>query len=198
VLHATRKSRRITTYTIANRSEHERVMLVEHVYDKDWTLVTPEKPAEQTRDMYRFEVKVPPGQSRKLNVAVDRDQMEKLVFRNLEDEKIELYLQSKGAGAKVKEALTQGLKLRAEMRGTKRELDSEDHALREVVLDQERLRANLARVPQTSEPYKRFMQKLDDQETEIEKRRAKIATLQARWEDQQNVYGAFILELNVE
>src|SRR5262249_44284478 len=57
ILHATRKLRQTRNYTVKNRSAHDRLVLLEHPYRSDWTLVVPEKPAERSRDVYRFEVK---------------------------------------------------------------------------------------------------------------------------------------------
>jgi hypothetical protein len=46
------------------------------------------------------------------------------------------------------------------------------------------MRANMERVPQTSEAYKRYLKKFDDQETEIEKRREQIGKFQETAEQQ--------------
>jgi predicted nucleic acid-binding Zn-ribbon protein len=52
------------------------------------------------------------------------------------------------------------------------------NALKEIIEEQGRLRANLTAVPRESEAYKRHVKKFDDQETEIEKRRAKLKELE--------------------
>ena len=51
--------RETRTYTIKNRALKERTVLLEHPIRGDWKLVDPKKPAETTRDLYRFQVKVP-------------------------------------------------------------------------------------------------------------------------------------------
>src|SRR5262249_48076451 len=51
VLHATHKIRYTKLYTVKNRSEHDRLVLVEHPYQPQLTLVTPDKPAERSRDV---------------------------------------------------------------------------------------------------------------------------------------------------
>jgi len=56
----------------------------------------------------------------------------------------------------------------------------------------------MERVPQTSEAYKRYLKKFDEQETEIEKRRAEIAKLQESAEKQRKEYETFLLNLTVE
>jgi hypothetical protein len=46
---------------------------------------------------------------------------------------------------------------------TQHEIGKEEQALQGIEKDQERMRANMARVPQTSEAYKRYLKKFDDQ-----------------------------------
>ena len=60
------------------------------------------------------------------------------------------------------------------------------------------MRENMARVPQTSEAYKRYLQKFDLQETEIEKRRERIGQLQKGADEERKSYESFLLNLNVE
>jgi hypothetical protein len=60
------------------------------------------------------------------------------------------------------------------------------------------MRANMEQVPQTSQAYKRYLQKFDDQEAEIEKRRATVTKLQQKADGQRKEYEAFLLKLNVE
>jgi hypothetical protein len=59
--------RQTKTYTIKNRSTHDRQVMLEHPLRADWKLVEPKKPAEKTRELYRFLVSVPAGK----NVAFD-------------------------------------------------------------------------------------------------------------------------------
>ena len=77
ILHATHKVRFRKLYTVKNRSEHERLVLVEHPYQPALTLVAPEKPAERTRDMYRFEVKAEPNKTAKLEVIEEQQRVER-------------------------------------------------------------------------------------------------------------------------
>src|SRR5262249_8945042 len=53
------KFRESKTYTISNRNDQERTVLVEHPVRKDFTLVDTDKPTETASDVYRFQVKVP-------------------------------------------------------------------------------------------------------------------------------------------
>ncbi len=51
--------RQTKTYTIKNRSAHDRIVIIEHPIKPDWKLFEPKEPIEQTRDLYRFQVSVP-------------------------------------------------------------------------------------------------------------------------------------------
>ena len=70
--------------------------------------------------------------------------------------------------------------------------------LNEITTDQERLRANLKIVPQTSAAYKRYLDKFDTQETEIERLRTQVKQLQADVKAQQAAYEKFLAELTVD
>ena len=60
------------------------------------------------------------------------------------------------------------------------------------------MHSNMAQVPQTSQAYKRYLQKFDEQETEIEKRREQVATLQKTADEERKSYESFLLNLNLE
>ncbi len=64
--------RQTKTYTIKNRSPHDRVLIIEHAIRNDWKLVDPKKPTEKTRDYYRFTVKVDAGKVVNFDVAEDQ------------------------------------------------------------------------------------------------------------------------------
>ena len=74
----------------------------------------------------------------------------------------------------------------------------EEQALRVIEQDQTRMRANMERVPRESHAYQRYLKKFDDQETEIEKRRATLSRLQETAEQQRKAYEQFLVNLNVE
>ena len=63
ILYQTTRVREEKTYNLKNRSEHDRMVLIEHPFRADFNLVSKDKPAERARDVYRFEVKVPAGQT---------------------------------------------------------------------------------------------------------------------------------------
>jgi hypothetical protein len=80
----------------------------------------------------------------------------------------------------------------------RRQLADGEQQLRWIIDDQSRLRANLERVPQTSAAYKRYLEKFETQETEIEKLQGQIKQLQASVRQQQKEFDDYVAALNVE
>src|SRR5207244_3347131 len=74
ILQRTDKYRQTRLYTVKNRSDHSRLVLIEHLYRPDWQLVKPEKVAERTREVYRFELKVGAGETLKQEVVEEHSQ----------------------------------------------------------------------------------------------------------------------------
>ena len=72
VLFTTTKIRESKTYTIKNRNEVERVVLVEHPVRNDFKLIDTAKPIETASDFYRFQVKVAPGKTETQTVTEER------------------------------------------------------------------------------------------------------------------------------
>ena len=70
--------------------------------------------------------------------------------------------------------------------------------LKAITDDQVRLRANLDKMPPTSAAYKRYLDKFDQQETEIEKIQKGIDEKQTAVKTQQATYDDFLAGLSVE
>jgi hypothetical protein len=68
-LHVQYKLRTTRTYVVVNRSPEPRKVVLEQPVRTGWKLVKPEKPAELTADLYRFEVDVKAGETVRYEVA---------------------------------------------------------------------------------------------------------------------------------
>jgi hypothetical protein len=198
IFHATHKLRQAKLYTMKNRSEKPRRILVEHPYQAEWRLVGDAKPAERTRDLYRFEAKVEPGQSTKLLVAEEMKKFEQRALADLADEGVRILIQSSVVSPKLNAALEDALARRHKVAQVQQAVTAEEKALDAISNDQSRIRANLASVPPSSEAYKRYLKKLDDQETEIETRRAQVAKLRESARELRAAYDSFVGNLEVD
>ena len=72
--------RQTKTYTIKNRSTHDRTVILEHPLRAEWKLTDPKKAIEQTRDLYRFQVAVAAGKSVNYDVVEDMARVDPFVL----------------------------------------------------------------------------------------------------------------------
>jgi hypothetical protein len=198
VMHATHKLRQTRSYLIKNRSGQDRTLLVEHPVREDWRLVTPEKPAERSRDVYRFQVSIPAGKSHKLDVVEEQRRVDQIRLSGTDDQAVRFFLRSTVPSPALKTALDRLLALKAKLADTQRELAQAQELLKGITDDQTRIRANLEKVPPTSAAYKRYLEKFDQQETEIEKLQAEIKAKQGSAKGQTREYEDFVAGLSVE
>jgi hypothetical protein len=198
IMHLTYRLRETKTYTVKNRSEHDRAVLIEHPYRPGYELISPSKPEERTRDVYRFLVSAKPNESVKQAVIEELPRVEQIMLTNLNDDSVRFYIRQRATSEKVKEALSRALALKAKADETTKQIGREEQALKVIEDDQARMRNNMARVPQTAEAYKRYLKKFDDQETQIENRRNKITKLQETLDEETRAYTDFVASLNVE
>ncbi len=179
IIETTTKLRETKTYTIKNRNDAERLVMIEHPVRNDFKLVEEKvKPIETARDVYRFEVKVAPGKTE--TQVVTEEQIVSLRYEISEnaDETLRVFINSPVASAKVKKGLQHTLELRYAVAKTQREIGEQQNQLKVITDDQTRLRANLKEMPPTATAYKRYLEKFDAQETQIEQYQAEIKKLQ--------------------
>jgi hypothetical protein len=193
ILYSTTKLRETKTYTIVNRNDAERLVLVEHPVRNDFHLTDDtSKPAETASDVYRFEVKVPAGKTATQAVTEERVIGEQVQLTNSNDDQMRIFINSTASSPKVKEGLKQGIALRWAMNKTQREIAEQQLQLKTITEDQVRLRANLKEMPPTAVAYKRYLEKFDQQETQIETYQADIKKMQEAEHQQQKEFEDFL------
>jgi hypothetical protein len=198
VIYQTNRARESRNYKVVNRSEHDRVVLIEHPYRPEFALVSTVKPAERARDVYRFEVKVPAGKDASLDVVEERDAVSTVQINNADDNTIRFFLSQKITSEKVKQALEQAQQLKAKRSTTERDLAQAREELKEITDDQARIRQNLPVLPQTSEAFKTYVKKLADQEPDVERLQKSIKELTQRATREQQEIDNYLNSLNVE
>ncbi len=199
ILYSQTKLRETKTYTIVNRNDAERLVLVEHPVRNDFHLTDDtSKPAETASDVYRFEVKVAAGKTATQAVTEERVINEQVQLTNSNDDQIRFFFNSAVSSPKVKDGLKQALDLRAALNKTQREIAEQELQLKTITEDQVRLRANLKEMPPTAAAYKRYLDKFDQQETQIEKYQADIKTMQETAHQQQKAFEDFLANFSAD
>jgi DNA repair exonuclease SbcCD ATPase subunit len=185
-------------YTVTNRNDAERLVLIEHPVRNDFKLVDTDKPEETASDFYRFELKVPAGKTETKTVTEERVISQSVVFSNVNDQQIRVFVNSPVVSDKVKDAFKQAQSLRWEVAKTQRDIQELQRQLTTITQDQQRLRENLKAMPSTANAYKRYLDKFDEQETQIEKYQEDIKRLQGVEHSQQKSFEDFLAQLTVE
>jgi hypothetical protein len=198
LLHTSTRFRDGRSYTVKNRNDQERTLLIEHPVRHDFKLVQTPKPVETASDVYRFELKLPAGASKTLSVTEERDISESYQLSNIGDQQIKLFLQSPVTSAKVKAGLKQAMSLRWAVAKTQREIAELQRQLNTITQDQVRLRANLKEMPSTAKAYKRYLDKFDQQESQIEKYQQDIKKFQSTEHEQQKELEEFLASFSAE
>ncbi len=198
IVYTTTKIRESKSYTIKNRNDVERVVLVEHPVRNNFKLVETDKPAETASDFYRFQVKVAPNKTETQTVTEERVINQTIALTNLDDNNIRHFISQAVASAKLKEGLNNAMRLRWAMSKTQQDSRELERQLKVLTNDQARLRANLREVPGNSDIAKRYLTKLNEQETTIEKYQADVKKLQTTEHQQRKEFDQFLADFSAE
>jgi hypothetical protein len=199
ILHASYKQRQARTYTIANRTDQARDIIVEHPKQPGWTLVLDdkEKAPKETRDVYRFEVAVAPKKSAAVDVVLQRTRREEVTLTNSPDDVIALYVKG-SKQPNIRQALGKALTLKGMLAELQTAMEQERTAVADLDKNQARLRENLKILEKNSDLYQSTIKRFEAQEKEFDQRHAKIAQLQTELNQQRRAYESYLRELNVE
>ena len=193
------KVREEKTYTVTNRDGRPRTLWIEHPYRAEFKLVSDVKPVERTAEVYRFEMKLPAKAKETVSQTIveEQDLSTTIALTNVDDGTIRFFLNQAVTSPQVKAALQQLQQLKARLAMTTQELNQVNEQLRVITEDQARLRANLREMPTTAAAYKRYLEKFDKQETEIESLREAQKRLQQQQLKNQQEVDAYLRNLNV-
>lgn len=166
-----------TRYEAFNKGKQAVTVWLTQAARPDWKLIAPAKPAEQTPDLFRFELVVPPGEKAALDVVEERDDTDTTNVALMKVEQLDAAMADAFTPPAVKTALGKVRALVADADAAEAGIKIEEAGIKEIVEEQNRLRANLSAVPKESEAYKKYVKKFDEQESDIDARRAKIKEL---------------------
>lgn len=194
----TRKYVRGKEYTVKTSGKEPKKVLIEYPLDASWKLVKPEKPSEKTRDLYRFAVDAKPGVPVTMVVEEERTAPQQLTLSSIDDNWIQFYINAKVVSDKVKDALREIVKRKAELSQLLAKKQQTEQRVREIGDDQARIRQNMAQLDRNSDIYKNYLKKFDKQETDIEALRAQIADQSAKETELRKSLDTYMLSLDLQ
>ena len=197
VLIATRKALNATTYTVANRSQKQKVVLIEHPYRSDWKLVNTIKPKEQTRNVYRFAITVDSEKTESVSVQEGKPIEEIVSLITSAHTTIALYLKAQQVSSAVKTALQRVVELRHQLSQTREARQKLESRTADITKDQKRIRENMNRLNKQSQLYTRYVKKLHAQETEFETIQQDMKNLRKKETTQKHALNEYVMSLEI-
>ena len=194
---ATHKAMADKAYNIRNRDQKPRLVLVEHPFRADWQLTAPSAATERTRDVYRFAVNVAPGEGTRLRVREEKPLQQSVTLADSGPDVLAYYLRAPQVSDKVKEALQRVSTLRNQVDQTVQQKRRLEQQIQDISQEQGRIRENMGRLAQNAELYNRYVRKLDQQESEIEKLRKDIEALKKTEEQQRRELNDYLMGLDI-
>lgn len=185
-------------YDVKNKGDKQRQVIIEQAYSGDWTLVEPKQPFERTQNLLRFKLPVAPKQTASQLVRLEMTAEQAVALTNLGFEQIQFYMRAKVISPAVKAALERIIVMRTELDNLSRQRADLERDVNEARQEQERIRQNLATLPQNSDPYARQMRKFDDMETRIEQVSQRLAEMRTQENEKRKELESYLLSLNVE
>ncbi|MBM4069697.1 MAG: DUF4139 domain-containing protein [Planctomycetes bacterium] len=191
------KVRETTAYYVQNLSDQERKFVVDHVVRPEWALLGQDGIAKRGPDVFRFTLEAKAGKTADRQVVEEKILASKAQsVKDTRELTLQEYLASPIASGDVKAALNRYIDLSGKLRDNQHKLKEADKQLTALSTDQSRLRENLKIIPQTSEPYKKFLEKIVTQETEIDTLQRQIRQLQGSVQSQEKEVAKLLASMN--
>ena len=185
------------TYLIKNRDQRSRTVLLEHPYRAEWKLAEPKDATERTRDVYRFGVNANPGTLTTFRIKEILPLQESILLMDSGLDLILHYQQAKEVSPKVKDALQRVAQLRHKLDDTKAQRARLEQRRNDITAEHGRIRENMQRLQPHSDLYNRYVKKLDQQETELEKLRKDQEVLTSTEDDQRRELHHYLSNLDI-
>jgi hypothetical protein len=194
----TSKQQEAVTYHLRNLSDVERTFELDHQVRPHWAFVGKDKPLDGAGIKHRFTLKSKTNQIVKQEVSEERIVPKRELIDNMGEDRLKELTMSPVPSAAVKAQLVKGYGLRDALYQTASALKEMRAQVKEINEEQARLRVNLEKLPTGSDLHKRYLGKLDKEESAIEKVQAQIVEKVALEKKQKKDYEDFIEKLNVE
>jgi septal ring factor EnvC (AmiA/AmiB activator) len=154
-------------------------------------------PKEKTDFLYRFELTVPAGKSDRLTVKEQQVADQGFAILDGDMDSLIAFSRTGTIPQAVKDALIKAAGLKRAAADAQRQLDQDAQREAAIAKDQRRIDENLRTIDKTSQLYARLVQKLDDQETELDKLRADEDTVTKQLNDLNQQLQNYLANLNV-
>jgi hypothetical protein len=197
VLEVSRVSRWEQTYTIKNKDEQKRTIIVEHPFVAGRELIQPAEFEEKTPSLYRFRIAVDADATGQLIVVEQQTTSQTIAILNTWASNLVYYQRSAEIPQSVRQALGTAIGMKNQISQLEQQLRDKELELRKIKEGQGRLRENLKTVDASSQLGKRYLQKLNTKENQIDQLDDEIATLRGQLNAKRDELANYLNDLDV-
>lgn len=198
VLELTYAQEQRTIYRLKAPAAEARDVLIEHPRMTGWTLRSPApEEVELADEQYRIPFALKPGERAELEVVMTRPRLQQVALLDLRAPQFMQYVREGGLSRPVREALERMAGMRETIDGHERRLQALEQDRNTIHREQQRIRDNLARVPRDSDLHRRYLEKLGEQEDEMERLLAASETTREALEASRNALADYIRSLDI-
>jgi hypothetical protein len=180
ILYVKRKLVTSQQYAADNRSDREKMLVIEHPVRAGWKLVDTQTPLETTPTLYRFKGTAAAHKVTTLTVKEEWVQGETVAMLPADLGQLVSYSTTTEISKDVREALAKVVQMKQSMLDAERQIASRTQQISEITIEQNRIRENMKTVAPQTPYYERLTAKLSEQETSIESLQRERVSLTAR------------------
>ncbi|MEQ9643772.1 MAG: DUF4139 domain-containing protein [Alphaproteobacteria bacterium] len=192
VLRLMRSQRQITTYTVAAPAKEPRRLIIEHRRLSGWEMTEPSGAVEKTDASYRLPLMLQAGETRKLDVTLERQIGERLRILDLNDDQIGFFAAARELTPELRQAFVRLAELKRAVDAPGDELARLEAEREAIFTDQRRIRDNLGRLQRGTDLHQRYLAKLEAQETRLEDIAEAIEAAQTRQQAARDALTAYV------
>jgi len=168
VLHVKRRNVFMQEYVAENKDEKDKTLIIEHPFRQGWKLLEPEKPLETTEALYRFKTTVPAGKSGSVTVKEELVNYEYVEILPMDLGTMDFYAKTGEISKGVRDALAKAILLKQQLEQLRRETQARQSQISQITQEQVRIRENVKVAPDKSAYRNRLLEKLEEQEKQID------------------------------
>lgn len=198
VLELTYRQERHTTYRIEAPAREAREVLIEHQRLPGWKIIEPAEAAvDLTEDTYRIRQRLEAGGKARIEVVLMRPHVQQIALIGQGRDFYLAYAGNAELDSELKKAFAEMARLRDVVDGYQRQLHDLESERQRIHEEQKRIRDNLARVPHNSDLQKRYLAKLNEQESALEVLLEEAETVRQALDEAERALGDYIRGLEL-
>ncbi|HUX98048.1 MAG TPA: DUF4139 domain-containing protein [Candidatus Deferrimicrobium sp.] len=172
-----------TKYTIKNKTDEEKTLIIEHPKEYQYDLYETKKPQDETDNYYRYELKLAPMKTDQFEVKLRKIEKQSRYLNQIAKKDIENWYELKLISVVERDFLLNLYELELQKQEIDNQLIKINNEITTISSDQERIRENLKSLGDSQSEKRlkeKYVSKFETQEETLEKMRKEIENLDKR------------------